>query len=68
VIAPPVIHDGTRPVESHTSGPGRHSHAYPEGSNVALCGHTHGPDPQPGVSPKCPTCVRESQRRSWVAR
>lgn len=63
-----IVHDATRPVDVHTLGPGRHSHAYPDGSNVALCGHTHGPDPTPGTSPKCPVCTREANRRNWTGR
>lgn len=69
MIATPVIHDGTRPGEEHTLGPGRLNHAYPDGSLVALCGQRRTPNAQPAqAGPKCRVCITESQRKQWVQR
>lgn len=64
----PIVLDGTRPVETHTQGPGRLAHAFPEGSLIALCGHTRPELARPPTGTRCAVCEREATRKNWVAR
>lgn len=62
------IHDATRPTEAHVHGPGRLAHAFPEGSLVALCGHTRTEHAPPPAGTRCAICTHEASRRNWAAR
>lgn len=58
-----------QPASTHQLGPGapRLAHAYPEGSEIALCGSTGERKPHAGNALKCPSCVQRAQH-SWIAR
>jgi hypothetical protein len=45
----------------------RYSHAFPDGSDIALCGVLKTGEGMP-VSERCPKCLDASRQRSWVAR
>lgn len=65
-----VVYDGTAPAAYERElGPGRPkwSHAYPDGSDVALCGATGHHRPSSGDRKRCPACL-DAARPSFIAR
>lgn len=56
-----------RPV-GHGAPPDRLAHAYPEGSNVALCGHAGPRRPYLGAGRRCPDCEYEAGRKHFIGR
>lgn len=55
-------------MDAHWGGMDRLLHAYPTGSDVALCGVRQSQHHSAFATERCPTCEQEAGRKNWVQR